>query len=185
MEIFFKKGHPNEFFVKSLENVQGDERDVIFFSIGYGKAPDGSLHMNFGPLSKIGGERRLNVAVTRAKYHVKLISSLLPQDVPLERTQSIGVHRLRDYMQMAIDGSLPRYSSTQNEKFFDSPFEEDVFEVLVEMGYEVHTQVGCSGYRVDLAVVDPLKPDRYLLGIECDGKTYHSSKVARDRDRLR
>jgi very-short-patch-repair endonuclease len=185
MEIFFKEGHPNEFFVKSLENVQGDERDVIFFSIGYGKAPDGSLHMNFGPLSKIGGERRLNVAVTRAKYHVKLISSLLPQDIPLERTQSIGVHRLRDYMQMAIDGSLPRYSSSQNEKFFDSPFEEDVYEVLVEMGYEVHTQVGCSGYRVDLAVVDPLKPDRYLLGIECDGKTYHSSKVARDRDRLR
>lgn len=185
METYFKEGHPDEFFVKSLENVQGDERDVIFFSIGYGKAPDGSLHMNFGPLSKNGGERRLNVAVTRAKYHVKLISSLLPQDIPLERTQSLGVHRLYDYMQMSINGSLPKYSSSDPEKFFDSPFEEDVYEVLVDMGYDVHTQVGSSGYRVDLAVVDPLRPDCYLLGIECDGKTYHSSKVARDRDRLR
>jgi very-short-patch-repair endonuclease/DNA polymerase III delta prime subunit len=185
METFFEEGHPDEFFVKSLENVQGDERDVIFFSVGYGKAPDGSLHMNFGPLSKNGGERRLNVAVTRAKYHVKLISSLLPQDIPLERTNSVGVHRLRDYMQMAIGGILPTYSSEESKQVFDSPFEEDVYEVLVDMGYEVHTQVGCSGYKIDLAVVDPLQPDRYLLGIECDGKTYHSSKVARDRDRLR
>jgi superfamily I DNA and/or RNA helicase/very-short-patch-repair endonuclease len=185
MEQFFKEDQQDEFFVKSLENVQGDERDAIFFSIGYGRAPDGNLHMNFGPLSKNGGERRLNVAVTRAKYHIKLISSLLPQDIPLERTQSIGVHRLRDYMEMARSGHLPTYSSSDNIKIFDSPFEEDVYEVLADMGYEVHTQVGASGYKIDLAVVDPRRPDSYLCGIECDGKTYHSSKIARDRDRLR
>jgi very-short-patch-repair endonuclease len=185
MELFFKEGKHDEFFVKSLENVQGDERDVIFFSIGYGKAPDGSLHMNFGPLSKNGGERRLNVAITRAKYHVKLISSLLPQDIPLERTQSIGIHRLRDYMEMAMNGHLPVYTSSNTVKMYDSPFEEDVYDVLVGMGYEVHTQVGASGYKIDLAIVDPHKPDSYLCAIECDGKTYHSSKVARDRDRLR
>jgi very-short-patch-repair endonuclease len=185
MEQFFKEDHKDEFFVKSLENVQGDERDVIFFSIGYGKASDGSLHMNFGPLTKNGGERRLNVAITRAKYHVKLISSLLPQDIPLERTQSLGVHRLRDYMEMARSGHLPTYSTSDNIKLFDSPFEEDVYDALIEMGYEVHTQVGASGYKIDLAVVDPNRPDSYLCGIECDGKTYHSSKVARDRDRLR
>ncbi|MFP5111379.1 DUF4011 domain-containing protein [Bacillaceae bacterium C204] len=185
MERFFKEGKQDEFFVKSLENVQGDERDVIFFSVGYGKAPDGSLHMNFGPLSKNGGERRLNVAITRAKYHVKLISSLLPQDIPLERTQSIGVHRLRDYMEMAMNGHLPVYTPSNTVKIYDSPFEEDVYDVLVDMGYEVHTQVGASGYKIDLAVVDPRKPNSYLCAIECDGKTYHSSKVARDRDRLR
>ncbi|MGG1675922.1 DUF4011 domain-containing protein [Neobacillus sp. NRS-1170] len=185
LERFFKEGKHDEFFVKSLENVQGDERDVIFFSVGYGKAPDGSLHMNFGPLSKNGGERRLNVAITRAKYHVKLISSLLPQDIPLERTQSIGVHRLRDYMEMAMNGHLPVYKSSNIVKMYDSPFEEDVYDVLVDMGYEVHTQVGASGYKIDLAVVDPHKQDSYLCAIECDGKTYHSSKVARDRDRLR
>ncbi|WP_165970836.1 DUF4011 domain-containing protein [Peribacillus frigoritolerans] len=185
MEEFFKEEQQDEFFVKSLENVQGDERDTIFFSIGYAKAPDGSLYMNFGPLSKNGGERRLNVAVTRAKYQIKLISSLLPQDIPLERTQSVGVHRLREYMEMARSGHLPTYSSSQNKKIFDSPFEEDVYDALVDLGYEVHTQVGVSGYKIDLAVVDPFRPDSYLCGIECDGKTYHSSKVARDRDRLR
>lgn len=185
LEQFFKEGQIDEFFVKSLENVQGDERDVIFFSVGFGKSPDGNLHMNFGPLTKNGGERRLNVAITRAKYHIKLISSLLPQDIPLERTNSIGVHRLRDYMEMARSGHLPTYSSTDNTKIFDSPFEEDVYEALVDMGYDVHTQVGASGYKIDLAVVNPTRPDSYLCGIECDGKTYHSSKVARDRDRLR
>lgn len=185
METFFKEGHPDEFFIKSLENVQGDERDVIFFSVGYGKSPEGTLYMNFGPLSKNGGERRLNVAVTRSKYQVKLISSLLPQEIPIERTQSIGVHRLREYMQMAMNGVMPNYIETNTIKVFDSPFEEDVYDVLVDMGYEVDTQVGCSGYRIDLAVLDPLRPGCYLIAIECDGKTYHSSKVARDRDRLR
>jgi len=185
MESFFREDHSDEFFVKSLENVQGDERDVIFFSVGYGKTTTGNFHANFGPLTKNGGERRLNVAITRAKYHVKLISSLLPSDVPIDRTQSIGVHRLRDYMQMAIDGSIPLLTSSNKMKYFDSPFEEDVYNALVDLGYEVDSQVGCSGYRIDLAIIDPLKQNSYLLGIECDGKTYHSSKVARDRDRLR
>lgn len=185
-ERFFQEGAQEEFFIKSLENVQGDERDVIFLSIGYAKAMDQSLHYNFGPLSKARGERRLNVAVTRAKYHMKLVSSLMPSDLSDAKVNgNAGLRLLKDYMQTVMDGKLP-VSMTQHEEMeFDSPFEEDVFRVITDLGYKVKTQVGCSGYRIDLAVVDPLDEDKFVLGIECDGKAYHSSKVARDRDRLR
>lgn len=185
-ERFFQEGEHEEFFVKSLENVQGDERDVIFLSVGYAKAADQSLHYNFGPLSKARGERRLNVAVTRAKYHMKLISSLQPSDLSDTKINgNTGLRLLKDYMQTAMDGKLPISMTKLSEREFDSPFEEDVFLVLTDLGYKVETQVGCSGYRIDLAVVDPLNDNKFILGIECDGKAYHSSKVARDRDRLR
>lgn len=185
-ERFFQEGAHEEFFIKSLENVQGDERDVIFLSIGYAKAADNSLHYNFGPLSKARGERRLNVAVTRAKYHMKLISSLKPTDLSDTKiSNNTGMRLLKDYMQTAMDGKLPISMTSHADKEFDSPFEEDVYTAITQMGYKVETQVGCSGYRIDLAVVDPLNNNKFLLGIECDGKTYHSSKVARDRDRLR
>lgn len=185
-ERFFQEGANEEFFVKSLENVQGDERDVIFLSIGYAKAADQSLHYNFGPLSKARGERRLNVAITRAKYHMKLISSLKPLDLSDTKINgNSGLRLLKDYMQTAMDGKLPVSMTKHAELEFDSPFEEDVYSVLTDLGYKVKTQVGCSGYRIDLAVVDPLNDNKFILGIECDGKAYHSSKVARDRDRLR
>ncbi|MGC5776650.1 DUF4011 domain-containing protein [Paenibacillus pabuli] len=185
-ERFFQEGAHEEFFVKSLENVQGDERDVIFLSVGYAKAADQSLHYNFGPLSKARGERRLNVAVTRAKYHMKLISSLRPSDLSDTKVNgNTGLRLLKDYIQTAMDGKLPVSMTKLSEREFDSPFEEDVYSVLIDLGYKVEPQVGCSGYRIDLAVVDPLNENKYILGIECDGKTYHSSKVARDRDRLR
>ncbi|MCP3776175.1 DUF4011 domain-containing protein [Paenibacillus sp. MZ04-78.2] len=185
-ERFFQEGVQEEFFVKSLENVQGDERDVVFLSVGYAKAADQTLHYNFGPLSKARGERRLNVAVTRAKYHMKLISSLKPSDLSDTKiNENTGLRLLKDYMQAAIDGKLPISMTRLSEREFESPFEEDVFLVLTDLGYKVEPQVGCSGYRIDLAVVDPLNENKFILGIECDGKAYHSSKVARDRDRLR
>jgi superfamily I DNA and/or RNA helicase/very-short-patch-repair endonuclease len=185
-ERFFQEGAHEEFFIKSLENVQGDERDVIFLSIGYAKAADQTLHYNFGPLSKARGERRLNVAVTRAKYHMKLISSLRPSELLDTKINSnTGLKLLKDYMQTAMDGKLPISMTSHSEKEFDSPFEEDVYNAIIEMGFKVETQIGCSGYRIDLAVIDPLDNNKFILGIECDGKAYHSSKVARDRDRLR
>lgn len=185
-EQFFQEGAHEEFFIKSLENVQGDERDVIFLSIGYAKAADQTFHYNFGPLSKPRGERRLNVAVTRAKYHMKLISSLRPSDLSDTKISgNTGLRLLKDYMQTAMDGKLPVSMTSHLDKEFDSPFEEDVYTAITNLGFKVETQVGCSGYRIDLAVVDPLDNNKFLLGIECDGKAYHSSKVARDRDRLR
>ncbi|KAF0196951.1 MAG: superfamily I DNA/RNA helicase [Bacillota bacterium] len=187
MEKFFQEDREEAFFVKNLENVQGDERDTIIFSTGYGKDRNGIVHMNFGPLSSDGGERRLNVAITRARYNVKVVTSLRPTDIDLERSDKAGVKLLRQYLEFAIHGpeSLARELKVHSEKVFDSPFEEVVYHRLVTLGYEVDTQVGCSAYRIDLAIRDRNNPGQYLLGIECDGRTYHSAKTARDRDRLR
>ncbi|WP_179218735.1 DUF4011 domain-containing protein [Saccharibacillus sp. O23] len=185
-EQYFQEGSREEFFVKSLENVQGDERDVIFLSVGYGRAADGSIYYNFGPLSKAKGERRLNVAVTRAKYHMKLVSSITPDDLPEAKVDgNSGLKHLKQYMQNVMYGYQPMIRGAGGIPEFDSPFEEDVYQVLTDMGYSVDTQVGCSGYRIDLGIVDPDDKTKYLIGIECDGANYHSSKVARDRDRLR
>ena len=174
-------------FVKNLETVQGDERDVIIFSVGYGKDETGKMSMNFGPLNRQGGERRLNVAVTRARRAVKLVASIEPEDIDLSRTQSFGARLLKSYMKVARDGVTAVF---EDETFnpmaeFDSPFEEAVFDSLTRRGVILHKQVGVSQYRIDFGVVDPEQPGRYLLGIECDGRTYHSSPTARDRDRLR
>lgn len=143
--------------------------------------------MNFGPLNKGGGERRLNVAITRARYRVKLIGSIYPTDIDLTRSQSEGIKRLRNYMKFAINGpdAIDAEVLITPNAECESPFEESVYEALVKKGLTVTKQVGCAGYRVDLGVVDPNCHGRYILGIECDGATYHSSKTARDRDRLR
>lgn len=186
-EHFFAEQGEEPFFIKNLENVQGDERDMILFSVGYAKDPTGKLSMNFGPLNKEGGERRLNVAVTRAKHQVKLVSSIEPTDMDLSRTAAKGPALLKYYMEFAHRGpsSLAREIHVSPEPEFDSPFEEEVCHALEARGLTVHRQVGCAGYRIDLAVVDDEHRGEYLLGIECDGATYHSSKTARDRDRLR
>lgn len=179
----------NGFFVKNLENVQGDERDVMFFSVGYGRDSSGNFILNFGPLNSENGPRRLNVAISRARFHVKLISSILPQDIDLSKTNSRGVKLLRYYLEYVQAGgnekSLRAEVSVDPFAEFESPFEESVYNALTERGLTLQKQVGCSGFRIDLAVVDPKKPGRYLLGIECDGATYHSANTARDRDRLR
>lgn len=189
MEDFFSDHTKEPFFVKNLENVQGDERDVIFFSLGYAKDHQGKLSLNFGPLNKEGGHRRLNVAITRARYHIKWVSSIRSIDIDLSRTKSKGTELLKTYMDYAEKGGDPQaifaQSNLQRELDSDSPFEREVFKILEEKNIDVHTQVGCAGYRIDLAVVDPQHPGRYILGIECDGASYHSSRTARDRDRLR
>lgn len=185
-EKFFTEDTAEPFFIKNLENVQGDERDTIIFSVGYGKDGNGKLHYNFGPLNKPGGERRLNVAITRAKYEVKIVSSILHTDLDDEKLNKLGPQLLKSYLYYASTrGKFNPNSSTNSDVGFDSPLEEDVYDALTARGLILHKQVGCSSYRIDLAVVDPNHPGRYLLGIECDGATYHSSKTARDRDRLR
>ena len=175
------------FFVKSLEQVQGDERDVMIFSVGYGFDEIGKFLMQFGPLSKAGGEKRLNVAVTRAKRKVKLVASIQPEDIDIRRTESQGARLLRSYMTMARDGVSALYSDIElaADAEFESPFEQSVFEALTDAGLQLEKQVGVSDYRIDMAVLDPSKPGRYLLGIECDGAMYHSAATARDRDRIR
>lgn len=185
-EDFFDDSKSDYFFVKNLENVQGDERDTIFFSVGYGKDSNGVIHYNFGPLNKPGGERRLNVAVTRAKHEIKLISSILHSDLDDSKLTKRGPQLLKSYLYYAsTGGDFSANTGIQNDGEFDSPLEEDVYEALTSHGLMLRKQVGCSSYRIDLAVVDPKKPGNYLLGIECDGAAYHSSKTARDRDRLR
>lgn len=182
-EPFFN-AHPYEpFFVKNLENVQGDERDVIFISVGYGRSADGRLTMSFGPLNREGGERRLNVLITRARYRCEVFSNLTADDIDLGRTQAKGVIALKRFLKYAAsrDLDVPVVSGHGA----DSPFEEHVAAVLRDRGYIVEHQVGSAGFFIDLAVKDEAHPGRYLIGIECDGATYHSARSARDRDRLR
>lgn len=171
------------FFVKNLETIQGDERDVILLSIGYGFDSNRKLSLNFGPLNREGGERRLNVLITRAREKCVVFSNFTSRDLPLDENSPFGLKALKVFLEFAESGALPAPSCGRQE--LDSPFEEAVSDFLAENGCEVHRQIGCAGYRLDLAVPDPLHPGRYVLGIECDGADYHSSPVARDRDRLR
>jgi very-short-patch-repair endonuclease len=178
------KGEP--LFIKNLEAVQGDERDVILFSTTYGPDKAGKMTMNFGPINRDGGHRRLNVAVSRARLEVVVFSGLRPEHFSSARTGAAGVRDLMAYISFAEKGPralLERSAPTGREA--DSPFETEVATALRERGWDVHLQVGCSGYRIDMAVVDPRAPGRYLLGVECDGRAYHSGATARDRDRLR
>ena len=186
-EDFFNEEKDEPFFIKSLENVQGDERDTIIFSIGYAKSPTGVFRNAFGPLSNQGGERRLNVAITRAKYDIKLVGSIQPQDINIDKINYYGPKMLRSYIDYAKYGVKALYQETNasNEIVFDSPFEEAVYDFIVKSGYSVDTQVGCSGYKIDLAIKHPTLSGVYVLGIECDGASYHSARTARERDRLR
>ena len=185
-EWFFSMERQEPFFIKNLETVQGDERDTIIFSVAYGPDSTGRLLMNFGPLNRLGGERRLNVAVTRAKDNVQIVSAMHSYDVDLSRTGSEGARLLHDYLDFAENGQIALEREIDVNEFdeFDSDFEMEVCEFLREHGYEVDTQIGCSGFRIDLGLKMP-NSSNYVLAIECDGATYHNSKNARDRDRLR
>ena len=185
-EWYFKDTEKEAFFVKNLDAVQGDERDTIIFSVVYGRDSQGKLLYNFGPLNKLGGERRLNVAVTRAKENVQLVSIMSANDIDLKRTGAEGTRLLREYLDYAEHGeiALDRSISVNSFDQFDSEFEMEVCDYLRDHGFTVDTQVGCSGFRIDLALKKP-DSSEYVLAIECDGATYHSSKNARDRDRLR
>ncbi len=184
-EEFFANIDNNPFFVKNIETVQGDERDIIIMSIGYGPDGKGKVSMNFGPLNQTNGYRRLNVAVTRAKSCLVLVTSIRGTDIDLNRTNSRGVAFLKHYLEYAEFGEDDKVDNLDDLAGFDSPFEVDVYNELISLGYDVKKQVGCSGYRIDLAIINPNNPAEFILGIECDGATYHSSKSVRDRDRLR
>jgi very-short-patch-repair endonuclease len=182
-EPFFH-AHPSEpFFVKNLENVQGDERDVILISVGYGRNAQGYMAMRFGPLSSDGGERRLNVLISRAKRRCEVFASITDDDIDLERAKGKGVFAFKLFLHFARTGRLSMAHPTGRDQ--DSVFEVQVAAALQQRGYQVHPQVGIAGFFIDLAIADPERPGRYLLGIECDGASYHSARSARDRDRLR
>ncbi|WP_245197247.1 DUF3320 domain-containing protein [Labrys sp. LIt4] len=182
-EVFFNREGNEPFFVKNLENIQGDERDVIFISVGYGRSAEGYLAMSFGPLNLDGGERRLNVLISRAKYRCEVFSSIRGEDIDLSRANARGVAALKLFLDYAETGRLG--APVQTGKAPDSLFEEQVAGQLRARGHEIAHQIGSAGFFVDLAVVDPDRPQRFLLGIECDGAQYHASRSARDRDRLR
>ena len=183
LDAFCREGKDDAFFVKNLENVQGDERDVIFISIGYGKDADGYMSQNFGPVSSEGGERRLNVLFTRAKKRCRVFSSIRHFDIRVDATRRAGTRVLNRYLKYAETGELdiPVLEGAE----MDSRFEEAVAKALQSYGYRVAAQVGSSGFRIDLAVYDPDDEGRFLLAVECDGRRYHSSSWARERDRLR
>jgi very-short-patch-repair endonuclease len=169
-------------FVKNLETVQGDERDVVFISIGYGRDPQGRMSVNFGPVSADGGERRLNVLISRARQRCIVFSSIGAGDIHVDAAPR-GTRMLREFLHFAETGKIAAGDVTGGEA--DSPFEEAVARVIRSNGYDVVPQVGVSGFRIDLGVIDPSQPGRFVIGVECDGATYHSARSARDRDRLR
>lgn len=173
------------FFVKSLENVQGDERDTIIICIGYAKTPTGALSLNFGPLNSEGGWRRLNVLVTRAKWQTILVTSLRSHELSAINPLNKGAIMLRNYIQYAEQGGkLPAdpVTTTDDET---NDFEDSIAVALRDRGLIVDEQVGASEYRIDLVIRDPRDKNRYIMAVECDGATYHHTRTARDRDMLR
>ncbi|WP_405769150.1 DUF3320 domain-containing protein [Streptomyces sp. NBC_00080] len=184
LDHHFTEGRLDGFFVKNLETVQGDERDVIILSIGYGPDHRGKLLSTFGPINREGGWRRLNVAVTRARRRMEVIASFHAGDLPDSANKS--VQHLKRYLQYAQHGpAILQVEAADPDAAPESPFEEEVIDTLRGWGYEVQPQVGVAGFRIDMAVRHPGAPGTYALGIECDGAMYHSSRAARDRDRLR
>jgi very-short-patch-repair endonuclease len=203
LDPLFDEGRAEAFFVKNLENVQGDERDMIIVSVGYGRDAAGRLLMNFGPLNQQGGERLLNVAITRARVQVTLVSSLLPEDIDLRRTQNPGPRLLRDYLEYTRRGgpaaragdevtarvddrdALARSSTRPLAHSPELRFEDQLAVALAQRGLALDRQIGHSDFRIDIAIRDPQDQGRFVLGVECDGDDYRDAPTARDRERLR
>jgi len=184
LDAFFE-AHPKEpCFVKNLERVQGDERDAIILTIGYGKLPDGRMQYRFGPLTQEGGERRLNVAITRARSFMTVVSSFSSSDLDPSRLKSEGMRMLADYLAYAESGGTRLAHATTSNRSMN-PFERDVYDHLTRAGIPLQPQFGVSGYWIDFAASHPDRPGEMVLAIEADGKSYHSTPTARDRDRLR
>jgi len=193
-----KENEDVSLFVKNIENVQGDERDIIIFSTGYAKNEKNRLSINFGSLSQDGGENRLNVAISRAKKKIYVVTSFEPEELDVENTKNNGPKLFKKYLQYVreisagnqegvttlLNSLLDSEVGRNTANYFDSGFEEEVYDQLTARGYIVDTQVGVSGYRIDMAIYDPQR-SKYILGIECDGAAYHSSKSARERDIFR
>lgn len=186
LEWFFSDERIEPTAVKNLENVQGDERDVMMFSITFGFDAAGKFPIDFGAINRDGGERRLNVAVTRARQELVVFASFLPEQLRAERSTARGVHDLKSFLEYADKGPhaiIERIEGPVGEH--ESPLELAVATTLEERGWRIDPQVGVSGFRIDLGIVHPDKPGAYLAGVECDGATYHRSAVARDRDKTR
>ena len=183
LDDFFSEEAQERFFVKNIERVQGDERDVIILSVGYHKAADGSLPYRFGPLNQQGGERRLNVAITRARSRIHLVSSFSHHDMEPGKSEARGVELLRQYLEFADSGGI-HLEETAREAPLNA-FELDVMNRLSNRGIPVIPQYGVAGYRIDFACQHPDYPGRMVLAVEADGASYHSAYTARERDRLR
>ena len=186
LDTFMREGESGEeVFIKSIENVQGDERDVIMISVGYGPdTPNGALaSMNFGPINQEGGERRLNVLFTRSRLRCEIFASFGPEDMDTRRISKDGPRIFKRFLEFASSGQLQEMHPTGQG--FDSPFEEDVAAEVEACGFYADPQVGTSGFRIDIGVRPKDKPGQYILAVECDGATYHSSAWARERDHLR
>ncbi|MBA4785213.1 MAG: DUF3320 domain-containing protein [Rhizobiales bacterium] len=186
LEWFFADDRIEPTVVKNLENVQGDERDVMLFSITFSEDAAGKRPMDFGALNRDGGERRLNVAVTRARQELLVFSGFRADQIDVGRTKALGVHHLKAFLDYAERGAIALPAQDQGSVGGpDSPFEEAVAEELSKRGWHVVPQVGISGFRIDIGIKHPDKAGAYLAGVECDGATYHSSATARDRDKVR
>lgn len=168
-------------FIKNLENVQGDERDVILFSVGYGPDKNGRIALNFGPLNRDGGWRRLNVAVSRARYEMKVFSTLQADQIDLNRTSSEGVAGLKAFLEYAEKGRKALFPQSSAKHMKEDALLRSIATELEKRGFSVRMNVGCSGYRVDIGVIDPEHPEKYLLGILCDGTNYNAARTAHDR----
>jgi hypothetical protein len=184
-DAFLREGKPEDVFVKNIENVQGDERDVVLISVGYGpQEPNGRLSaMTFGPVNGEGGERRLNVLFSRARVRCEVFASFDPGDIDPARTKRDGPRVLKRFLDYAKTGIMDERTPTGLDA--DSPFEEDVAAIITSLGFLADTQVGTAGFRIDIGVRHPDRPGQYLLAVECDGAAYHSALWARERDRLR
>ena len=200
LEAYFAEDVPEPFFVKNLERVQGDERDAIIISVGYGKHPDGRMRYQWGPLLRDGGERRLNVAATRARRRLTVVSSFSSHDVDPSRLTAPGARMLAEYLEYARAGGVPvapvpassaGYAGGDGQSGEDGAgaaagaFQSDVAARLAALGITVVPQYGVGGYRVDFAAAHPDDPARMILAIEADGAGYRDSGSVRDRDRLR
>lgn len=185
LDAFLREGQAEDVFVKNIENVQGDERDVILVSVGYGPTvPGGRLtSMSFGPVNGEGGERRLNVLFTRARVRCEVFASFDPGDIDPTRARGEGPRILKRFLDFAKSGRIEEHSPTG--ECADTPFEEDVADVVRSLGFIADPQVGSSGFKIDIGVRHPDRPGTYILAVECDGATYHSALWARERDRLR
>ncbi|MBQ6813072.1 MAG: DUF3320 domain-containing protein [Methanobrevibacter sp.] len=182
-EPLFSDKREERFFVKNLETIQGDERDVILISVGYGYDTEGKMSLNFGPLNQDGGERRLNVLITRAREKCVVFTNFRAHDIHLTANPPFGVKSLQSFLEYAENLQFNQF--TEEEDYDEAPFEDAIYNFLLENDYQVDKKIGCAGFRVDLAIIDEDNPGKYILGIQCDGHNYASSKVARDRDRLR
>ncbi|HEY4202633.1 MAG TPA: DUF3320 domain-containing protein [Devosiaceae bacterium] len=186
LEWYFSEDRIEPVIVKNLENVQGDERDVILFSITFSEDAAGKRSMDFGALNRDGGERRLNVAVTRARQELLVFSGFGADQIDANRAKGIGIRHLKAFLDFAERGAIALPAQDEGSVgALESPFEEAVAAVLAARGWQIVPQVGISGFRIDLGIRDPDRPGTYLAGIECDGATYHSSATARDRDKVR